>query len=265
MNGVHDMGGMDGFGLVAPDPHEAHRRDVIAEILSRGNAGADRLQRIDEQFYEQSRLIVEQGDPYHRLAEFCNHYGRYQESGERIYDSDDVINYIRHGMLDRNLAMKRQIEKLAKQAKVDANLPKSDPYCAHFIERGLERDLKLELIRTVLLEHAAWYIGIKVKEIAEDLSEKSIINKEKRETEINWKLNDVYGPLRECVTSAMHNELDIYGTHAEPERQQILWALNELEIKAGSALKQQLAQWNVPGPQDRKHPQGGSMSENIKM
>ncbi|OYX00080.1 MAG: nitrile hydratase subunit beta, partial [Rhizobiales bacterium 32-66-8] len=22
MNGVHDMGGMDGFGKVAPDPHE---------------------------------------------------------------------------------------------------------------------------------------------------------------------------------------------------------------------------------------------------
>lgn len=71
MNGVHDMGGMDGFGKVEPEPnepmfHSAWEARVMAMVRAMGAAGAYNIDT--SRFYRESlRPDVYLGSSYYRI------------------------------------------------------------------------------------------------------------------------------------------------------------------------------------------------------
>lgn len=87
MNGVHDMGGMDGFGPIAPDPleplfHAPWERRVFALVLAMGYSGAWNL--------DMSRHARERIAPAAYLA--AGYYEKWLRGLETLLDERGLVS-----------------------------------------------------------------------------------------------------------------------------------------------------------------------------
>jgi nitrile hydratase len=128
MDGVHDLGGMHGFGPVQREANEpAFHARWEAEVLAMMRAGGGRgIYNIDE-----FRHGIERMAPAHYLA--ASYYEKWLDGITRLFLEKGVIA---EGELDKRIAFFRERRDAAAAAAIDGPLPERVQFNAGWLQES---------------------------------------------------------------------------------------------------------------------------------